>query len=167
MPLVKVNCLAFRERDRGHRVAPWKENSFFYYWIDLSASHYRSIRTLNKFSLFFWWKLMLYFKYVVKSMSLKILPITSHYFLPSFWQFTDSISEELLVFWSYPRIDPFFGIFIRMEVLLSQAMSHRPEQVVVGRSNVWALRRVRKDISLEPLQSFFDDFCNMWPSIVM
>ena len=42
MPRVKVNCLAVRERDRGDRVAPWKHNSFFYYWFDLRVSHYNS-----------------------------------------------------------------------------------------------------------------------------
>ena len=37
----------------------------------------------------------------------------------------NSTSEKRHVFRGYPRVDPFFGISIKMEVLLSQAMCHQ------------------------------------------
>ena len=72
---------------------------------------------------------MLYLKKLVKNMSLKVMSNSSHYFFPSFWQYINFTLEKRHVFCGYPRVDPFFGIFIRMEVLLNQAMCHRSEQV--------------------------------------
>ena len=75
------------------------------------------------------------FQKLVRSMSLKVLSIPSHYFFQCFWQHLNSTLEKY-VFWGSPQINPFFGIFIRMKVLLSQAKCHWSEQVTVGWGNV-------------------------------
>ena len=38
--------------------------------------------------------------------------------------------EKRCLFWSHPRIDPFFDFFIRGEMLVSQAFCHRSKQMV-------------------------------------
>jgi len=54
---------------------------------------------------------MLYFKKIIKNISLKILFIAIHYFFSTFWQHLNSTSEKRHIFWDYPTIDLLFGIF--------------------------------------------------------
>ena len=121
----------------------------------------------NKFWAFFLLILKIYSEKLVQCMLFKILPISFYYRWPSFRQHTDTAFKKFLIFWGDPRIDPIFVFFIRSEVLLSQAMSHRPKQVVVRRSNVWRIRRVGQGIPVKCFQSFLDDFSNVWPRVVV
>ena len=77
----------------------------------------------------------------------EVLSVASHYFLPSCWQLSDTISKKRCVFWVNPRIAPFFDFFIRAEMLISQAVCHRSKQMVVEGSNVWRVRQVGQDFS--------------------
>ena len=60
---------------------------------------------------------------------------------------------------SFEAIQSFFAFLITSEVLLSQAMSHRPKQVVVGSSNVlwiWEPRYTKsfKDIKVVAINGY-------------
>ena len=70
---------------------------------------------------------------IIQSMSLSI---TSHYFVSFFWQRTGTISEKRLVFWGYPWIDSFLGIFMKSEASPRQNKSHWSKQVMFRRSNL-------------------------------
>lgn len=69
---------------------------------------------------------MFYFKKVVKTVSLKILLITSLYFSNFILQHLNSTFRNKQHIWGYPRI-PLCGIFIRVEALFSQAMCNRKQ----------------------------------------
>ena len=98
----------------------------------------------------FFVKLQLYFRKVIISWSFKQLSIVSHYFFPSFWQHADITLEKRLVFWSYQRIDPFFGI---------------SKQVVIRRMNVWRIRQVWQDLKFKGIQVGFHRFCNIGSTV--
>ena len=70
-------------------------------------------------------------------MSLKVSFIARQYFFPSFWQYLNSKSEKRHVIWNEPRFDQFFGIFIGIKMLLSQAKYHWSDEVIIGRDNIW------------------------------
>ena len=70
------------------------------------------IRCTNKFPPFFYQKLGIYCERTEPYILFEALSIACHYFFLSFWQHTDTTSEEYFIFWGYPRIDPIFGIFI-------------------------------------------------------
>ena len=110
--------------------------------------------------------LKLHSEKLVQCMLFKVLFISFYYFRTSFRQHTDTAFKKFLIFGGDLRIDPIFGFVIRSKVLLSQAMIHRLEQVVVRRSNVWQIRRVGQDIPVKCFQNFLDDFSNAWPSDV-
>ena len=98
---------------------------------------------------------------------LKYCPSLANTFFPSFWQFSDTISKKRCVFWDDPWIDLFFDFFIRAEMLMSQAICHQSKQMVVGRSNIWRVRRVGYDLTFQRFQVCLDQSCDMWPNIVM
>ena len=103
---------------------------------------FQSIGSTSKIGPLFCYQKFIYFKTKWKNRSIKVLSIADYDFFPSLRQFSNSISKKWYVFWVDPRIDPFFDFFIRAEMLMSQAMCHRSKQMVVGRSNVWRVRRV-------------------------
>ena len=83
--------------------------------------------------------LKLYPEKLAQCMLFNVLPISFYYLWPSLRQHTDTALKKSPIFWGDPRIDPISGFLIRSEVLLIQAMSHPPEQMVVRRSNVWRI----------------------------
>lgn len=105
----------------------WETNSLIFQW---------AIRILNKLLLIFFVTINVVFKIVVKTMWRKycsLLAITSSHLTVSIW-------IHAWIKRRYPRIDSSFGIFIRMEVLLSQAMWHRSKQIIIRMGNIWWIR---------------------------
>ena len=72
----------------------------------------------------------------------KVLSIASHchYFFPSFWQMSDTISKIRCVFRSDPRIDTFFDFSIRAEMLMS--LSHSFHQMKAENQNFPQITRI-------------------------
>ena len=110
------------------------------------------------------WDLEEVFKHFQKlvNISLKVLSIASLYFFLSFWQLFNSTSEKKHTSFkaNYESSHIFFHL------LLSPAMCHRSEQVIIGRGNVWWIRRreTGEDINSKRFQVGFHPFCN---SLVM
>ena len=48
---------------------------------------------------------------------------------------------------------------------MSQAVCHPSKQMIVGRSNVWRVRRVGYDLLFQRFQVGFYRFCNIGPTV--
>lgn len=67
----------------------------------------------------------------------------------SFWQRSNSIRVEVLIFWRYPRVQLFWDVFIWVGWLISEAMSHQTGQVKTSELNIWVMYRVGKHFRFE------------------
>ena len=72
----------------------------------------------------------------------KVLPIWSYDFFPSLWKFVDSIPKELRRLGGQQWIKPIVDTLFWCEPYSSEGVLHRPQQMVVRRGKVWAIRRV-------------------------
>ena len=79
----------------------------------------------------------------LKNFLFKVLIIGFCTFCPSFKQIMDTIPKTLFLFQAKPFDEPFFDFFKISEALLCEWVSHRYEKVIVGRGEVWRVRRVR------------------------
>ena len=70
------------------------------------------------------------------------MPIWSYDFFPSFWQFVNFIPNELPRLGGQEWIKPIFDTLFWCEPYSSEGVLHRPEQMVIRRGKVWAIRRV-------------------------
>ena len=72
----------------------------------------------------------------------KVLPTWSYDFFPSFCQFVDSIPKELRRLGGQEWIKSIFNTLFWCEPYSSEGVLHRPEQMVVRRGKVRAIRRM-------------------------
>ena len=79
----------------------------------------------------------------LKKILFKVLTIGFYTFYTSFRQIMDTIPKKLLLFQGKLFHEPFFDFFKIGEALLYKWVSHRCEKVIVGRVEVWRVRRVR------------------------
>ncbi len=64
----------------------------------------------------------------------KVMSIGSYDIFPSFWQFVDSISKELLRLGGQERIEPIFDTLFWSEAYSGEGILHLSEQVVIKRA---------------------------------
>ena len=88
---------------------------------------------------FFFQTLNVYSRKTCTIVLFKVLSIWSYDFLPSFWQFVDSIPEELRRLGGQEWIKPIFDTLLWCKTYPSGGVLHRPEHMVVRRGNVWAI----------------------------
>ena len=108
-----------------------KMNVHGYYWI------YNLIRA------FFFQNLNVYLRETCIIVLFKVLSIWSYDIFPSFWKFVDSIPKELRRLGGQEWMKPIFDTLLWCEPYSSEGVLHRPEQMLVRRGNVRAIRRVR------------------------
>jgi len=63
--------------------------------------------------------------------------LANYTFFPSFGQFVYTTPKKFLIFRSKPLIKPFSDVFVKIEVPLSERVTHRRKQVIVRRCQVW------------------------------
>ena len=103
---------------------------YYNYWI------YNLIRA------FFFRNLNVYLRKTCTIVLFKVFPIWSYDCFPSFWKFVDSIPKELRRLGGQEWIKPIFETLFSCEPYSSEGVLHRPEQMIVRRGKVWAIRRV-------------------------
>ena len=79
----------------------------------------------------------------LKKILFKVLTIGFYTVCPSFRLIMHTIPKKLFLFQGKPFGEPFFDFFKISEALLCEWVSHRCEKVIVGRGEVWRVRRVR------------------------
>lgn len=87
----------------------------------------------------FFRNLRIYLTKIVINILIKVLSIDGHYFFPSLYQL-----ERMTSFLRQSNHRP-NSCIVRIwseELLLAQAMCHRSKQAVVGRSDIWGIRRM-------------------------
>lgn len=67
----------------------------------------------------------------------------------SFGQHIYPPPEKGYVLGGDPVVDSFSEFGLCFESTVFQAMPHRPEHVAIGRSNIWAVHRVRQNFPFE------------------
>ena len=97
----------------------------------------------------------------------KVFPIWRYDFFQSFWQFVDSIPKELRRLGGQEWIKPIFDTLFWCEPYSSEGVLHRPEQMVVRKGKVWAIRRVVWIFPSTVFQIVLNRNSNMGPSVVM
>ena len=101
-----------------------------------------NIRCATKFPLFFLWKCNCIVKKWLQMNTQSIAHRQLQFLLifPVELEYRYGKSVHLL---KLSKNKAFIDVFIWAELLISQTMCHRPEQVIIGRRNIWGTRRVR------------------------
>ena len=115
----------------------------------------------------FFQNLNVYLRKTCTIVLLKVLPIWSYDFFLPFWQFVDSIPKELRRLGGQEWIKPIFDSMLWCEPYSSEGVLHQPEQMVVRRGKVWAIRRVGWNFPSTVFQIVLNRNSNTGPSVVM
>ena len=102
---------------------------------------------------------MLYWKYAPLHRLLYIFPI--------FRTICEYHAGKFFPFCCERFIELFFHIFLWIKALLSKSATHSCKQVIIGRSQVWRVRRIGKYFPAECFQRVANRFCRMLWMIVM
>ena len=138
--------------------------------VKLILNH-RLIRSIywiyNLIRAFFFRNLNVYLRKTCTIVLFKVLPIWSYDIFPYFWQFVDSIPKELRQLGGQEWIKPVFDTLFWCEPYSSVGVLHRPEQNLVRRGKVWAIRRVGWNFPSTVFQIVLNRNSDMGPSVVM
>ena len=117
------------------------------------------IRLLHKFPPFFTYLFSKNFNNQNNNTSINyVLSFIVHYFFPSFHQFVDSISPEILGSSLEEVVEPIFKMILIFEAKTPHFIWKAAEEMVIRRGEVWGIGRMLKDLPTKLLECHLDSF---------